>query len=154
MLLDDFLGIGMMIAFFHCVGASSEWWFPGGLPVLMLLTAFDISANMKSLVLMLTSIQPIHLIKRMKTVVHHFTCLLKKAMFCISLCSIFSFIEKFFGMISITGCVSFYTHLFNFVDFVIHKWYICWFSNISPCIVVFRITVILVFFACSSSLFN
>ena len=91
MLLDDFLGIGMMIAFFHCVGASSEWWFPGGLPVLMLLTAFDISANMKLLVLMLTSIQPIHLIKRMKTVVHHFTCLLKKAMFCISLYSIFSF---------------------------------------------------------------
>ena len=87
----------------------------------MLLTAFDISANVKSLVLMLTSIQPIHIIKRMKTVVHHFSCLLNKAMFCISLCSIFSFIEKFFGMISITGCISFYTHIFNFVDFVIHK---------------------------------
>ena len=33
MLLDDFLGIGMMIAFFYCIGASSEWWFLGGLPV-------------------------------------------------------------------------------------------------------------------------
>ena len=137
-LLDDFLGIWMMIVFFHCIGASSDWrtmlnicrrcsvswsppclnasavtlWsFPGGLPVLMLLTALEISSNVKSLVLMLRlysaaaissvlrdesvlrsslSIQPIHLInQRMKMLVHHFACLLKKTMFWSSLCSTF-----------------------------------------------------------------
>ena len=37
---------------------------------------------------------------------------------------VFDYIEKFFGIISITGCVIFYTHLYNFFDFVIHKCYI------------------------------
>ena len=74
-LFDNFLGTGMMIAFFHCIGASSEWrtilnicrrclmsWYPpclrasvvtlwwnlGDWPVLMLL-------NVKSLLLILRS---------------------------------------------------------------------------------------------------
>ena len=134
MLLDDYLGIGMTIAFFHCIGASSEWRttlnicrrcsislfppclrasavtlgsFPGDLPVLVLLTAFEISSNVKSLVLMLrsysaagiSSVLSVELVLRssfkysahssMMMVVHHFACLLKKAMFWSSLRSTF-----------------------------------------------------------------
>lgn len=42
----------------------------------------------------------------------------------LSAVQLFDYIEKFFGIISITGCVIFYTHLYNFFDFVIHKCYI------------------------------
>ena len=78
---------------------------------------------------------------------HYLSCLLQTALFWSFLCSAFWQNWKVSQYISSTSYISFFTHLLNFVDFVIHKSYICYFSGISQLILVFKITVVLVFFA-------
>ena len=78
---------------------------------------------------------------------HYLSCLLQTALFWSSLCSALWQNWKVSQYISSTSYIRFFTHLLNSIDFVIRKSYICYFSGIFQLILVFKITVVLVFFA-------
>ena len=89
----------------------------------MLLTAFEISLNVKSLVLMfrfysaagISSVLRVELVLRssLKYSAHSSNKLENKN------------VGSPFRLFPEEGDVSFYPHLLNFVDFVVRKWYIC-----------------------------